>query len=102
MSNNKQSSQNFDVLRLKRAKQIIKAEIASYDLLSKPAKIRYERHVASAINDNLYGPEHGYVCGHNVSLCQPCTKCNRTSVDCIVYQVSLEAKLKDLLKQLKS
>jgi hypothetical protein len=93
--------------RLSAARRIVAAELRSYDLLSKKAKIKYERHVTEAINANVYGPNHGYVCGHTdtsgqqISLCSPCDKCCRTQQDCVEYQVQLEAKLRDLLSKLK-
>ena len=90
-----------DNLRLKQARRLVKAELDSYDLLSKPAKIRYERHIVDAIDANAFGPERGYVCGHNISLCAPCDKCKRSADDCKTYQVALESRLKALLSQLK-
>jgi hypothetical protein len=99
--------QNHDAIQLKAAKRIVKAELDSYDLLSRPAKIRYEHSIASAIDINVFGPDHGYVCGHTdtegkqISLCSPCDKCCRTVQDCIEYQVALQSRLKALLSQLR-
>jgi hypothetical protein len=87
--------------RLLRAKQIVKSDLNSYDLLSRPPKIRREpesRHYDDT--SSQYGPERGYVCGHHVSLCSPCDSCKRSGSDCTEYQVALQSKLKELLSQL--
>jgi hypothetical protein len=94
--------QNSNTAKLSAARRVVRAELRSYDILSQKAKICYvkpeSRH---SIESRNVGPEKGYVCGHNVSLCSPCDKCARSQQDCIEYQVALAAKLKVLLSQLK-
>jgi hypothetical protein len=93
--------QNHDALRVRRAKQIVRSELNSYDLLSRKAKIhRSNEHEHHACDE--HGPDKGYVCGHKVSLCSPCEKCQRSEADCVEYRVQLQAKLKELLNVLKS
>jgi hypothetical protein len=95
------SQPNNDAL-LRRAKQVVRADLNSYDLLSRPAKIR-RTHEHELVSDTStsFGPQLGYVCGHKISLCSPCEKCTRSADDCIEYQVALRSKLKDLLSQLQ-
>lgn len=93
---------NPDAQKLSAARRVVRAELNSYDLLSKKAKIRFEHHVTEAVNANVYGPDKGYVCGHNISLCEPCDKCTRTEQDCREYQIALQTKLRKLLSQLKA
>ena len=101
-------SQNNDSLRLKlavrRAKQVVKAELDSYDLLSRPAKSRRvesQYQIAERRRRvDLVGPDHGYQCGHAISLTLPCEACQREAQDCVVYIVAMQNKVKELLKQL--
>lgn len=87
------------------ARRRVLAELHSYDTLSRPSKIvrrdsKYQQ-VEKRRQVDSVGPDHGYVCGHRISLTLPCPHCNRTVDDCVEYIVALRAKLKELLSQLK-
>lgn len=99
--------QNSEAAKLKAARRVVAAEIRSYDLLSRRSKIRRvepkSRLSSSYENEHRetqYGPQQGYVCSHQISLCSPCDKCARSQQDCVEYQVALATKLKALLSQL--
>lgn len=96
------SSANHDTLRMRRAKQIVSADLRSYDLLSRQSKTR-RTHEHELVNDTSlqYGPELGYVCGHRVSLTQSCDRCKRSNKDCEAYRVALRNDLKAMLGRLK-
>ena len=87
--------------RLTQARRIVRAELNSYDALSRKAKLRFEpKESRHSVESRNVGPEVGYVCGHRVSLTEPCDKCKRSTADCVEYQVALATKLKELLSQL--
>ena len=101
-------SSNPDKPKLNAARRIVAAELRSYDILSKKAKLRYVKHESRhSVESRNVGPEQGYVCGHSdasgnrISLCSPCDKCSRTQQDCAEYQVALQSRLRELLAQLK-
>jgi hypothetical protein len=99
---------NHDTKRLTQARRVIRRELAQYDALSRPPKIRrtheHEHHPGDGQDPrsdaSSYGPNRGYVCGHRISLCAPCDKCQRTIADCIEYQIALGMKLRELITQL--
>lgn len=86
------------------ARRRVDAEMRGYDLLSRRSKTRRidSAYQESRRRDDVdaSGPESGYVCGHKVSLCLPCDMCSRTQEDCRVYQVALQAKLRELVAKL--
>ncbi len=97
-------SQQRVKMRLKKAHQVLKSELDSYDLLSRPAK---QRRVESRYQEterrrrvDLVGPQAGYQCGHAISLTLPCPHCCRSIEDCVEYIVALRSRLKELLSQL--
>ena len=92
--------QNSSAPILNAARRVVRSELNSYDLLSRQSKLRYEQASRDFVDANGFGPDKGYVCGHNVSLCSPCDKCSRSQQDCVEYQIALQSKLKELLKQL--
>ena len=82
------------------AKSVVAAELRSYDHLSTPARIVYE-HAAQQYVPSLI--ERGiYKCAHEVMLYEPCTKCGRTSEDCVAYAIAAQSKIKSLLAILNS
>jgi hypothetical protein len=94
--------QNTDTLRVRRARQILSAELSLYDQLSNKPKLRYIRPESRhSIEKRNIGPEVGYVCGHGVSLCDPCEMCKRDEEGCKEYRVALVARLRELVSQVK-
>jgi hypothetical protein len=84
--------------QFKAAREVVRREMHSYDLLSQPSKLRYERAVVRAIDDGALSPE--YTCGHGVMLYEPCEKCTRTVEECQVYLRAAQARVKELLARL--
>jgi len=82
--------------QFKQAREIVRREMRSYDLLSQVAKLRYERKVVSAIDANALTPS--FTCGHGVLLYEPCDKCTRTVEECEVYLREAQSRVKDLLR----
>jgi hypothetical protein len=78
------------------AREIVRREMKSYDLLSQQAKLRYERKVVSAIDSNALTPS--FTCGHGVLLYEPCDKCTRTVEECQVYLRDAQRRVKELLR----
>jgi hypothetical protein len=85
--------------QFKQAREVIRREMRSYDLLSQPAKLRYERTVVQAIDSNALTPT--FTCGHGVLLYEPCDKCTRTVEECQVYLREAQSRVKSLLSLLK-
>jgi hypothetical protein len=82
-----------------RAMQVIRSEMASYDLLSKRSRIVYERASQRAINDDALVPMTR--CAHSVFLHEPCSKCERSLEECDVYVRAALARLQSLLRILE-
>lgn len=81
------------------ARSVVAAELRSYDHLSTPSRIVYERKAQDYIPSFI---ERGiYKCAHGTMLHEPCSKCGRTEEDCVAYAVQLQAKLKSLLSILE-
>lgn len=77
------------------ALEVCRREMRSYDLLSRPARIVYERAVSRAIDANALSPQ--YTCAHGVMLYDPCTKCERSDEECKAYRDHAIYHLKELL-----
>lgn len=77
------------------ALEVLRREMRSYDLLSRPARIVYEHAVSRAIDSGALTPQ--YACAHGVMLYDPCVKCERTEQDCKAYRDHAIYHLKELL-----
>lgn len=79
----------------KYALEVLRREMRSYDLLSRPARIVYERAISRAIDSGALNPS--YTCAHGVMLYDPCVKCERSEQDCKTYRDHAIYHLKELL-----
>lgn len=77
----------------KACRSIVAKEMRSYDLLSTPSRIRYERAIAAA-PESLYPLRS---CAHGRALHTPCVDCQRTDEDCIAYMNVAVSRIKELL-----
>jgi hypothetical protein len=84
----------------KLAREVVRRDMHSYDLLSRRAKIITERPVVRpTIDDPLAVLTR---CAHDVLLHEPCEKCERSVEDCVVYLRQAQSRVKDLLSKLGS
>lgn len=77
------------------ALEVCRREMRSYDLLSRPARLVYERAVSRAIDCGLLQPK--YACAHGIMLYDPCVKCERSEEECKAYRDHAIYHLKELL-----
>jgi hypothetical protein len=80
-------------------KQVIRREMASYDQLSRPTRLKYEQSAKQAIDNGLFA-ERTFNCAHDVPLIEPCTKCERTLEDTIPYKQLMMSRIRELLGML--
>lgn len=79
-------------------RSLIRVELAQYDKLSQPARLRYER-ALSQYDHSVLSPNK---CAHGVELVNPCVKCERDDDDCRSYRVAAQFQLRELIKILEA
>ncbi len=89
----------------RRAVDVVRGEMRSYDVLSRRAKLRFEAptiNTLDAIADERArcGAHGTRSCAHGRALHDTCGECCRSEEDCKAYRVAASQRIKDLLKQL--